>query len=145
MRSTKQIIIGLTGPNGAGKGEVANFLKSKGFAYYSLSDVIRDEATKRNLEHSRENLRIIGNELRESFGPSVLGKLTLEKIENQKVSRAVVDSIRNPEEIKQLKTNHAFFLLGVTSKIETRFERAMKRNRNENALNLEEFKKARKF
>ena len=36
------MIIGLTGRNAAGKGAAAEFLKSKGFAFHSLSDVIRD-------------------------------------------------------------------------------------------------------
>ena len=58
------MIIGLTGKNAAGKGEVAEYLKKKGFVYYSLSDVIREEATEKGLEHSRENLINLGNELR---------------------------------------------------------------------------------
>ncbi len=58
------MIIGLVGRNAAGKGEAANYLKSKGFVYYSLSDAIREEAAKRGLEHSRDNLINLGNELR---------------------------------------------------------------------------------
>ena len=74
------MIIGLTGKNASGKGEVANYLKSKGFIYYSLSDVIREEATKRGLEHSRENLINLGNELREKFGPKHLAQQISSKI-----------------------------------------------------------------
>ena len=36
------MIIGLVGKNGAGKGEIAQFLQEIGFTYYSLSDVLRD-------------------------------------------------------------------------------------------------------
>ena len=67
------MIIGLTGKNAGGKGEVANYFKTKYFIYYSLSDIIREEATKRGLEHSRDNLIKIGNELREKFAPNYLG------------------------------------------------------------------------
>lgn len=68
------MIIGITGKNASGKGEAANYLKSKGFIYYSLSDVIREEATKRGLDHSRDNLIRIGNELRHNFAPNYLAQ-----------------------------------------------------------------------
>ena len=50
------MIIGLTGKNGSGKGEAASFLKERGFHYYSLSDALREEAGKRNLEICRDSL-----------------------------------------------------------------------------------------
>lgn len=68
------MIIGLTGKNASGKGEAANYLKTKGFAYYSLSDALREEATARNIEHTRENLIRLGNQLRKEFGADYLGK-----------------------------------------------------------------------
>jgi dephospho-CoA kinase len=36
------LVLGLTGANAAGKGEVASYLRDRGFAVHSLSDVIRD-------------------------------------------------------------------------------------------------------
>ena len=56
--------MGLTGPNAAGKGEVAQLLTSHGYTYHSLSDVVREEAGARGLPVSRKNLVLIGNELR---------------------------------------------------------------------------------
>ena len=40
------LLIGLTGTNGAGKGEAAAYFMTKGYAYFSLSDVIRDKLEK---------------------------------------------------------------------------------------------------
>jgi len=51
------MIIGLTGRNGTGKTEVANYLKSKGFELISLSDILREEARKRNMDEKRDNLK----------------------------------------------------------------------------------------
>lgn len=68
------LVIGLTGPNAAGKGEVASVLVERGFVYHSLSDVVREEATARGLDHSRENLIRVGNDLRARFGPGVLAE-----------------------------------------------------------------------
>jgi len=65
-------LIGLTGTNGAGKGEAAAFLRSLGYAYHSLSDILREELLARGLEASRDNLIAVGNELRETFGPDIL-------------------------------------------------------------------------
>ncbi len=139
------MIIGLTGKNAAGKGEVAKYLQKKGFLYYSLSDVIRDEATKRRLEHSRENLIKLGNELRENFGADYLAKQINKKIlEYEKDSPQrnffVIDSIRNPYEVKELRKNKNFVLIGVDAPIELRFERLVKRNRLGDAKTLEEFR-----
>ena len=139
------MIIGLTGKNASGIGEVANYLKSKGFLYFSLSDVIREEATRRGLEHSRDNLIKLGNELRKKFGPSYLAQQINNKI-NLKLSQIrnhnfVVDSIRSPFEAKELMKNKDFILVGVDAPIELRFERLRERNRLGDAKTLEDFKK----
>src|SRR3989338_5429897 len=95
------MIIGLTGKNGSGKGEVAQFLKERGFEYRSLSDVLRQELSKRKKTIPRDHLVSTGNELRKKFGPSILAKKILEQIEVDK--NYVIDSIRHPEEAKALK------------------------------------------
>ena len=73
-------VVGLTGPNAAGKGEVARFFQARGFAYHSLSDVVRDEATLRGLDHTRENLIRVGNDLRAAHGPGALAERIIEKL-----------------------------------------------------------------
>src|SRR3989338_7369468 len=139
------MIIGLTGKNAAGKGEAANYLKSKGFIYYSISDIIREEATKRNLEHSRDNLIKIGNELRQNFAPNYLAhqiNLKLKEVlKNNPKQNFVIDSIRSPFEAKELMKNKNFTLVGIDAPIETRFKRLLERNRIGDAKTLEDFKK----
>jgi len=138
------MIIGLTGPNASGKGTVAEYLKKKGFAYFSLSDIIREEATRRGLSHSRENLIEIGNRLRKEHGFGVLAELTNEKIRKIRSTEgkadAVVDSIRSPFEIQELRKNNDFLLLGINAPVELRFERARSRGRIENASTVEQFR-----
>ncbi len=139
------MIIGLTGKNAAGKGEIAKYLQKKGFVYYSLSDMIRDEATKRGLEHSRDNMINLGNDLRQKFGPGCLAQKTNEKIENTKKKSFgefffVIDSIRSPHEVKELKKNKDFILVGIEAPIELRLERMLRRNRIGDAKTLEELK-----
>ena len=134
------MIIGLTGSYCAGKGEAANFFISKSFIFYSLSDVIREELRKENIEITRENLINKANELRSKFGLSVLAKRVIEKFRPKK--DYVIDSIRNPEEVKALKEGNNFMLLNIQAPLELRFQRLINRKERKetDAKTLEEFK-----
>lgn len=138
------MIIGLTGKNAAGKGELANHLKSRGFVYFSLSDALREEAGKRKLDHSRDTLISLGNRLRKKFGNSILAKRINEKIIKEKAKGSknfVIDSIRNPGEIGELRRNEGFLLVGVVTDEKIRFQRLLKRGRLGDAATFEEFKR----
>lgn len=130
------MILGLTGPNAAGKGEVAAHLVSRGFAYHSLSDVLREEMERRQLPPTREHLISLGNELRAAGGAGVLA----EKVRERLGVRDVVDSIRNPAEVEVLRGMKGFILIGVDAPIEVRFSRAQKRARPGDGLTLADFR-----
>ncbi|MCP3977781.1 MAG: hypothetical protein GY716_00425 [bacterium] len=131
------LVIGLTGPNAAGKGEVAAFLADAGFTAHSLSDIIRDEAAARGLPAEREHLIRIGTELRRSGGPGVLAQRILARLGR----RDVVDSIRNPAEVEVLRSVPGFVLLGVRAATSTRFTRAVERARPGDPVTLDEFRR----
>ncbi len=133
------MIIGLTGKNGSGKGEVAQFLKERGFEYHSLSDVLRDELVKLKKPLTRDNLISIGNKLRQTYGPDILAKRVLEKVEIDK--NYVIDSIRHPSEAGALKTRDGFTLLNVTAEPKVRFERLKKRKRENDPKTFDDFLK----
>ena len=137
------MIIGLTGKNAAGKGELAKHLQGKGFSYFSLSDALRDEATRLGRDHSRDTLIKLGTEMRENYGNSVLAKKINEKVMKLKKEGKkdfVIDSIRNPGEIKELRKNRGFILIGVHADTEIRFQRLLKRGRLGDARTFKEFK-----
>ena len=48
------MILGVSGFNGSGKGEVIRFLTERSFYALSLSDEIRAELARRGLEETRE-------------------------------------------------------------------------------------------
>jgi len=135
MKKKTYRFVGLTGTNGAGKGEAAAFLIKKGYAYFSLSDVIREKLKEEGLEASRDNLIRKGNDLRKQGGPDILARLVMEKVRN----RAVIDSIRNPKEVEYLKGQAGFILLALVAPAALRFERVQKRGRNESASTLDAF------
>ncbi len=131
------MIIGLTGLNGAGKGEVANFLKTRGFEYFSLSDEIREEILRRGREITREVLIEVGTDLRTRFGPGVLAERVAARLNHER--NYVVDSIRNPAEVQVLRRLEGFTLLAVEADQATRFERSRMRGREAAAATLEQF------
>lgn len=134
-REKKERLIGLTGTNGAGKGEVASYLQKKGYQYFSLSDLIREQLDREGKEPSRDNLIRTGNSLRKKFGADILARWVMKKVRG----KAVIDSIRNPKEVEYLKRQKNFILIAVDAPIELRYERVMRRGRNESATTLQEF------
>ena len=131
------MIIGLTGENCSGKSTIAEYLMKKGFYYYSLSDIIREEVKAEGKAVTRENLIRKGNELREKFGPGILGARMAQKV--QKDKNYVIDSIRNPAEVEELRKLGRFFLFYVTAPPEIRFERIKARRREEDPQTYEAF------
>jgi len=120
-----KLILGLTGPNASGKGEIAEHLRRRGFAVHSLSDIVREEAAARGLPPERENLIRVGNLLREAGGAGVLAERILPRLG----TRDVVDSIRNPAEVQVLRRLPHFMLLGVQASWSLRFQRSRARAR----------------
>jgi len=129
--------IGLTGTMGSGKGEIVKLLEKRGFKYISLSDIVRSEATNRGLEHSRENLQNIGNELRTKDGAGALGAKVRKTIEKESENNWVIDGIRNPGEAAELKKLPDFQMVGVSADTETIVNRIMERQRGGEVLKRE--------
>jgi dCMP deaminase len=131
------MLIGLTGRNAAGKGEVAEYLKKKSFNYYSLSDVIREEIRSRGQQPTRETLIQVGNELRQKYGAHILAERILSKVEDDK--HYIIDSIRNPSEVETFRAAKHFKLIRVDAPVEVRFQRILARRRESDPQTLTEF------
>ena len=131
------MIIGLTGKFAAGKGTVAEYLGRRGFAYHSLSDVIREELRARGIAESRENLTAVGNELRRAEGPAALAGRIAGRLRDGRSH--IVDSIRNPAEVEVLREVPGFFMVGVDADPRVRFERLVRRARQGDPETFEQF------
>lgn len=133
------MIVGLTGKNAAGKGEVAKFLVESGYQYYSLSDVLREEMLAKKILVTREHLITFANAMRTQQGPSVLAERILAKLDPEK--NYVVDSIRNPFEVEALRRRRDFSLLMVEADPKLRFTRITVRAREHDPQTYEAFVK----
>ncbi|MBN1688739.1 MAG: dephospho-CoA kinase [Candidatus Omnitrophica bacterium] len=133
------MIVGLTGKNGSGKGEVVKYLEERGFGVYSLSDVLREEAQKNKKPVTRDVLVELGNRLRAEHGPSFLAEKIFERLDPEK--NYVVDSIRHPLEVKVFRRRSDFILACVRAPEKLRFERLRQRGRENDPKAFEDFQK----
>lgn len=129
------LIVGLTGPNAAGKGEAARWLAERGYAVHSLSDIVRERALALGRDVGRASLIATGQEMRREGGPGVLARVLAPRLP----ARAVVDSIRHPAEVEVLREQPGFRLLGVDAPVETRWRRAVSRGREGDLPDLSTF------
>lgn len=136
------MIIGLTGPAGAGKTVVVKHLtEERDFDLITLSDFVKAEAKKRGLEQVRTNLQTVGNDLRKKHGPGAMGVLAKEVIEKDPDKNWVVDGIRNPAEIDVLKALDDFRTIAIIASMPILIERMQKRHDVKDKGNTEELKK----
>jgi len=140
--AAQRLCIGLTGRMASGKGEVVRLLQERGFTYVSLSDIVRSESARgggtapsgRGETVSRGTMQDIGNRLRAEGGAGVLGRMVRERILAAAEPRWVIDGIRNPAEVLELKKLGCFFLVGVDSDIPTILARMRQRGRATDAV-----------
>jgi dCMP deaminase len=174
-----KIFLGIAGTNCSGKSSIAKYLqKEKGIEVYSLSDILREEAELRNIQSTVDNLVNLGNELREQNGPEVLATKVVDKIiglnsylgldeseydinKNSEMRgkikpSAVIESIRNPAEVIELKNylqrelikknvHRVFYLIAVDAPIELRYQRFNTRKRSGEQLSFKEFEEKDKI
>lgn len=135
------MIVGVTGFFCSGKDTMAGVLEAKGFAHVSLSDMIREELRRRGMAISVENLTPVGNELRRDYGPGILARRALERMDYSR--NWVVTSIRHPAEVEALRAGRPdFVMVFIDASQKTRFERSRMRARPGDPETLEAFKAA---
>lgn len=138
---TRKCCIGLTGRMASGKGEVVAALEQHEYRYISLSDIVREEVARLGREVSRAEMQDIGNSLRKSGGAGVLGKRVGEKIASSGREKWVIDGIRNPAEITELREIDSFYLVGVDADIDIIIHRIKLRDRNTDQAEEAELRK----
>jgi len=135
----KQIIIGITGTLGAGKGEIVNYLvNKKGFIHFSVSDYLKKEINKRKLPINRESMRIVANEIRTKYGAGFIVDFLYKKAKTTN-KNSIIESIRTLGEVNTLKEKGNFYLFAVNADPKIRFERIKKRESEKDNVNFKEF------
>ena len=130
------MILGVSGLNGSGKGEVVRFLEERSFYALSLSDVIRQELRDQGLEETRERMIETGNAIRAAEGPGGLAERLAGRLAPDR--NYVIDSVRHPAEVEVLRLRtRRFKLIWVEADEAVRFERIRARGRGGDPPSLE--------
>lgn len=133
------IIIGITGTIGAGKGTIVDYLvRKKGFKHFSAKDFLVDEIEKRGLENNRDNMVMVGNDLRKKNSPSFIADELFKKALKEN-NNCVIESLRTIGEIESLRKKGNFILLAIDADPETRYERIIKRKSSKDNVSFEKF------
>jgi len=143
IKKTKFIVC-LTGMPGSGKSTVAESLKKKGFSVIAMGDVVRNEAKRKNIEPTDNNLGKLMLELRREIGPGAIAQLIINEIEKREVrsnanQNIVIDGIRSVPEVEILRTMGIVKLLSIHASANTRFDHLKKRARGDAPLNENDF------
>jgi dCMP deaminase len=125
------MIIGLTGKNSAGKGNLVRVFEEEGFAHFSVREFLKEEIDRRGEvpgDNLRDRLIFMGNLLREENGPSYIAEELYMRAEKDG-RNAVIESLRCPGEIGALRDldREDFYLVGVDAPVEERYKRAVEK------------------
>ncbi|ABU81948.1 Dephospho-CoA kinase-like protein [Ignicoccus hospitalis KIN4/I] len=130
---------------GSGKGTFAEVAKALGIPVIVMGDIVREEAKKRNLELTSDNLAKVAAELRAKHGKDVLAKLVIDRIEREYKESCVVlvDGCRAPEELETFKRYTKVIVVAIEAPFELRAERLSSRARADDRGNVVEILKKR--
>ena len=136
----ERIVLGVAGMPGAGKGTVREIVQKMGYSVVVMGDEIREEAKRRNLKPTPENLGMIMLNLREEEGPAAIAKRCIPKMEKMK-EKVVVEGIRSLHEVDEFKKHFPnFTLIAIHASPETRFRRLFQRKRSDDPKRWETFR-----
>ena len=132
-------VMGISGMPGSGKSIVSDMAQEKGAIIISMGDIIREEAKKRG-----ESTKETAQNLRKEFGDYIVSELTIKKIkqlsETEENNLIMIEGIRSHHEVKMFKENFEnFIILSIFANPAIRFERLLKRMREDDSQDYEWF------
>jgi len=137
-------VIAFVGYPLSGKSTASQVARELGLPVVVMGDVVREEAARRGVELTDENLGRIAQELRQKEGMDAIAKRCIPKVREMLKEHGVVvvDGIRGVAEIERFKKAFGdyFVLIAVESPLELRFERAKLRRRSDDVSSIEDLK-----
>ena len=138
-------VIAFVGLPLSGKSTAAKVAEEMGIPVVCMGDIVREEAKRRGLALTDENLGKIANELRQKEGMDAIAKRCIPIIreKGKDVGVVVIDGIRGIAEVERFKKEFGndFILINIEAPLEVRFQRALKRGRSDDIKSIEELKK----
>ncbi|KKU48378.1 hypothetical protein A3H10_04435 [Candidatus Uhrbacteria bacterium RIFCSPLOWO2_12_FULL_46_10] len=141
----QQIIIGLVGPKGSGKGTVARYLQRRyGASIISCPDILSKVLSMLGIDHTRMNQIKLVQTLRATFGQDVMGRavaMAIAKLPRSAQRLVVIDNIRPRADWAPWRGKRNATLVAITADVRRRYERLRKRGKTaeEHALSYARF------
>lgn len=136
-------LIAFVGMPASGKSEASAVARILKIPVINMGDEVREEAKRRGLPPTDENIGGTGTALRRDEGMDAIAKRCVPKIRAQRSDVVVVDGTRNIEEVNYFKNHFGddFKLIAINAPFDLRFERVKKRARSDDMNGIEELKR----
>lgn len=126
-----KLIIGLVGLMASGKGTASKYYEKKYQATtFRFSTMLRDALDRFYLAHTRENMTLMSEILRKTYGEDLLAKTMAQDVENTEASIIIIDGVRRIEDIGLLKDMSNFILVEIIADSKTRYKHLSMRSEN---------------
>ncbi len=139
MLSVKKAII-FCGMPGSGKSIGATVAKDLGIPVYVMGDIVREEATRQQLQYTPQTIGKVMIELRQQLGPAIIAQRVIEKLGNETESNVVIDGARSEIEVETFQEAiDQVQVVAVHAAPHIRFERLRLRGREDDAFTQDVF------
>lgn len=138
-------VIAITGEMGSGKGTFIKILmsiaKPEMIGNVSTSGFLRKALSLWGLMATRENLQLLPEIMKASFGPDTFFDAMASEIDSQPQTIVIFDGPRFNADILYLKSKYELILVYIEADLKTRYERIITRGekQNESATSFEKF------
>jgi len=135
----KKRVIVIVGMPGSGKAVASRVARDLGYPVLVCGDVIREEAKKRELSPTPENIGELMLKIREEEGRAIVASRLIPRIQAQNANVVVVEGARNIEEIDEFRKYYDVRTLAIHASPSTRFSRLKSRGRSDDPSNWNDF------
>ncbi|MHA1194562.1 MAG: AAA family ATPase [Promethearchaeota archaeon] len=132
-------VFGFCGLPGSGKTTAIMAIKDLG-EIITMGDVIRQEARRRGLEPTNENLGKLAIELRIKNGEEFIAEKCVELIKKLNNEIVFIDGIRSISELKVFRKYWKFPLIAIKTKKKIRYKRIINRSRSDDSRIIKQIK-----
>ena len=139
MRDTLKVI-GFCGLPGSGKSTALESVEDLGIIV-NMGDVVRNEAIKKNIEQTDENLGQLAKTLRIEGGEDIIAEKCVDMIQNSQSEVVFVDGIRSLYELDVFRKYWRFPLIVIETDEANRYQRIIERARDDDSKSAVDIKK----
>jgi len=132
-------VLAICGLPGSGKSTAIDAIRNLG-SVIIMGDIIRNEAKKRKLEPTSENLGKIAKELRLKYGPNIIAEKCVDLINKQNNNIIFIDGLRSMAEVKVFRKHWKFPIIAIVLEERRRFKRLFERARSDDPKSIDDLK-----